>query len=135
MEKKTKNKNSARKPERKYLKYPAFSKRHNLRIRQEELNDFDYLDKLSEKEKEWMNKFLEEYVNDDFRHSGKKLHTGKLKTDCHSRNNLRNKDALSTGRAYKKMVDFSSMDTETTNPDYEMDKLIFEYDKKMGKKE
>lgn len=50
---------------RSQVKNPALIKRYNHRLRQEYL-DYDYLDKLSEEELTWLNKFSEEYNNDNY---------------------------------------------------------------------
>lgn len=47
-------------------KYPALDPRLNLRTRQEIL-DYDYIDQLSEKDKQWLNDFSSEYINADFK--------------------------------------------------------------------
>lgn len=60
-------KNSPKSPKkrRSQVKNPALIKKYNHRIRQEYL-DFDYLDKLSEEELAWLNKFSEEFNNDNY---------------------------------------------------------------------
>lgn len=92
-------------------KYPALVKEMNLKIRQESL-DQDYINKLSEEEKAWLNQFNKEFVLADFRDKKDRLHpkeyiTKKVKTtgkkkkvdiykkDCEDRNNSRNRDAYS----------------------------------------
>jgi hypothetical protein len=83
----------------------------NLKIRQEEI-EVDYLDKLNDKEKAWLNQFNKEFVLASFKKEDKKdrLHpvvyvTKKVKTtgkkkkidvykkDCEDRNNSRNRDS------------------------------------------
>src|SRR5271165_6149819 len=46
--------------------YPALDPKLNLKTRYE-LFDADYIDKLSEKEKQWLNDFNNEYLNADFK--------------------------------------------------------------------
>ena len=82
-------------------KYPALKPEFNLKIRSE-LIDYDYLDKLNDREKEWLNKFTEEYINANLNRKNirKNLHnTKKLKRDCDKRNNDRNADILSREKA------------------------------------
>ena len=80
--------------------YPALNPGVNPRIRWEELKDIDYLDKLNPDEKEWLNKFMDEYVNASF--SEKPLQTKKSqRKDCESRNNARNRDILTRAGANK----------------------------------
>jgi hypothetical protein len=67
--------------------------------------DFDYLDKLSDSEKQWLSNFMEEYVSGNFTHKGKIMHrTKKEKRECYSRNNSRNRDALSISNATGRSV-------------------------------
>lgn len=78
----------------------------NLKTRQE-LIDYDYLDKLSPKEKEWLNKFTAEYVNADLdrKNFNNNIHnTLELKQDCDRRNNVRKKD-LYTNLKVINMID------------------------------
>lgn len=80
-------------------KFPALKSEFNLRSRQE-LYDWDYLDKLTDKEKEWLNTFSEEFNNANFNHGKKILHKSKaLKKDCYSKNNARNRDILTRQKA------------------------------------
>jgi len=81
--------------------------------RQDEI-DYDYLDKLSEEEKEWLNKFTEEYVNAkvDPKNLENNLHnTQKLKKECYDRNNARNRctwtraKASSRGKSIDELLD------------------------------
>ncbi len=80
-------------------KYPALDPELNLRSRVEVI-DFDYIDKLSDKEKEWLNTFSEEFNNANFGHGKKVLHKSKLmKKDCYSKNNARNRCILTRQKA------------------------------------
>lgn len=81
--------------------YPALKPELNLKSRFE-LIQVDYIHKLNDKEKAWLNKFNEEYVNDnvDRKNLKNNLHnTPALKKDCDDRNNARNRDILSRGKA------------------------------------
>lgn len=76
-------------------KYAALDPLFNLKIRQH-LIDYDYVDKLTDEEKDWLNRFTEEYAGANMNHKGKKIHkTKKLVKDCYDRNNARNRDILS----------------------------------------
>ena len=82
-------------------KYPALKPEFNLKTRYE-LIDYDYINKLSEDEKKWLNKFTEEYTNAslDTKNPKKNLHkTKKLRKDCYDRNNARNRCILTKANA------------------------------------
>lgn len=70
---------------------PALDKKFMPRVRQE-LIDYDYLDQLSTKEKEWLNKFTDEYVNASFKRDGTDIQPyDKYGKDSNDRNNARNR--------------------------------------------
>lgn len=81
-------------------KYPSLTKGYNLRSRAD-LLDVDYLDKLSEEEKEWLNAFFEEEVNANFNHDGPKVNrrSKKNKKRVYDANNARNRDILTRIKA------------------------------------
>ena len=86
-------------------KFPNLQKNLNLKRRQE-LIDFDYLDKLSDEEKEWLNKFMGEYMSASFpkqtvtkkdgsvyaRYAPTNLHKKEHRCDVYNQNNARNRD-------------------------------------------
>jgi hypothetical protein len=89
------------KNKREKTKYPALKPELNLKSRYE-LIDYDYIDKLKEEEKSWLNKFTEEYVNAslDSKNLKNNFHnTDQLKKDCYRRNNARNRDILTRAKA------------------------------------
>lgn len=95
-------------------KYPALSKHLNLKSRQE-LIDYDYLDKLNPKELEFLNKFTEEYVNDnmDRKNLKKNLHNTKaLKKDCDDKNNSRNRDIFNRAKVNNDLVPITDLSEE-----------------------
>lgn len=78
--------------------YPGLEKKVNLKSRID-LIDYDYLDKLTPKEKLWLSNFTEEYISGNFKHRGKPLHiTQKEKKECYDRNNARNRDTYTKAR-------------------------------------
>lgn len=92
-------------------KHPNLTPNLNLKVRQE-LVDYDYLDKLSDAEKDWLNQFTGEYVGASFKktkagnYSGKNLHKGKkMRKDCYDRNNWRNNDVYSVTKANDMLKD------------------------------
>lgn len=107
-------------------KFPALKPHLNLRTRYE-LIDYDYINKLSDEEKEWLNKFTEEYVNDnlDREKLRNNLHkTKKLKKDCDDRNNARNRDILTRVKAYGHVDNIDELkESDIINENFE-DELI-----------
>lgn len=64
--------------------------------------DYDYINKLSEKEKAFLNDFTEEYTNAslDSKNLENNMHnTVALKRDCYKRNNDRNADIYTKSKA------------------------------------
>lgn len=93
-----------KKNRRNQAKYPGLEKRFTSRIRQEYL-DYDYIDKLSEEEKAWLNNFTEEDLGASFNHKGKRLHKGKKKEKAiYDRNNARNRCVYSRSKAVGSMI-------------------------------
>lgn len=110
-------------------KYPALRPELNLKTRWE-LIDYDYVDKLSDKEKRWLNKFTEEYTNAKLNHKGKKLHsTKKLRKDCYDMNNSRNRCILTRSKACGKTVNLGDINEKEEIGDQE-NRLIDMYDTK-----
>jgi len=95
----------------------ALDPRYNLKIRQE-LIDYDYLNKLDEKERAWLNKFTEEYTNASF-NTDKPLHkTKKRVKDCYTRNNHRNVCILGKAKANNNLQDIDkAFDLSTSEED------------------
>lgn len=84
---------------REKTKYPGLKPHLNLRTRQD-LLDIDYVGKLNDKEKAWLNSFLEEEVNAKFDHPGKKLNKSKKdKRRIYSNNNARNRCIFTRAKA------------------------------------
>lgn len=71
-------------------KYPALKPELNLKTRYD-LVDYDYLDKLSPDELEWLNKFTSEEIHADFRHKKPLNRTKKAKRRIYAANNARNR--------------------------------------------
>jgi hypothetical protein len=83
-------------------KYAALKPELNLKTRQDLISDYDYLKKLTPKEKEWLNKFTKEYVNAEMnsKRPRSNLHKNKsLKKDCYDRNNARNRCIYTRSKA------------------------------------
>ncbi len=81
-------------------KYPSFNVKYQVGVRKELLSDIDYIDKLSEEEKEWLNKFLQETVVANFNHGGDPIiKDQKTRREIYRENNRRNKDVYSLGKS------------------------------------
>jgi hypothetical protein len=92
-----------KKTKRSVTKNPNLTKNLYSKIKQQ-FFDIDYIDKLSDKEKEWLNHFMGEYLNANLKEGKKKLHRTKaLKKDCFDRNNARNRDIYGRSRVGGKL--------------------------------
>jgi hypothetical protein len=104
----------------------------NLKIRSEEIGDYDYLDKLSFSEKKWLNDFTDEWVNAAVSDKNKpRFHTKKEdKKKCYDRNNARNRDIMSHARARNMLFSASEVSTKEENGRSidEEDKLLSKLD-------
>ncbi len=111
------NKKNSRRNSEQYpgLKYNLFSK-----IKQE-YHDYDYLDKLSPEEKEWLSQFTEEYLGANLKPNKKhykrkkNIHPAKYNKEIFGANNSRNRDIHSISKVTGKL-DFDIVETE----DYEV---------------
>lgn len=86
-------------------KFPNLDPDLNLKIRRD-LIEVDYLDKLNDEQKGWLDKFNNESINASFDKNPKKnLHkTKEQKKACYDANNARNRDILSRAQAQGKSV-------------------------------
>lgn len=109
-------------------KFPALKPEYNLKTRYEEIADMrSYMSKLNDKEKEWLNKFAEEYVNASFPKKGtkeykKRLHKSKaLELDCYNKNNSRGRDIFSKSQACGKLSDINDVKEYNEHEEPSMD--------------
>ena len=126
MQKKSQKK-STKPTKRSRVKYPGLVKNVNTKVRQE-LIDHDYIDKLNDKEKEFLSNFNEEYLGANFQHKGKQLHKSKKrKRDCYNRNNARNRDihSISSVTGNLTTTDFILNETDKTEIDNLMEIKIY----------
>lgn len=100
-----------RKTKRSAEKYPALRQDLNLKTRFD-LVDYDYLDKLNDKELEWLNKFTEEYTHTDFRHTKPIMKTKKERREAYARNNARNRCVFTRAKASGNLMYFSEIDAK-----------------------
>lgn len=71
---------------------PVTGRRKFLRGSRRELARVDYWHKLSESERDWLNKFNDEFVSGRFKSGEASLHSASGKRDCYNRNNRINRD-------------------------------------------
>lgn len=102
-----------KKSRRSNAKYPALEKKLNLKTRQDAM-EIDYLHKLNDEEKAWLNKFNAEFVGADFRHEEPLHTTPELKQDCELINNARNRDVFSRKRATGELKSFEELNDDPT---------------------
>ena len=82
-------------------------KQYNSKIKHEYL-DQDYIEELSEQEKDWLNKFNEEYYGAslDYKQLDNNFHNNeRLKKDCTDRNNARNRCVYGLAKATGRIID------------------------------
>lgn len=89
----------SKKTKRSRTKYPALTLRVNSRVRQDRI-DFDYLDKLSEEELTWLNKFMEEENGASFKNDGTDFNkTKEERKKIYDANNRNNRDQYGLTKA------------------------------------
>jgi hypothetical protein len=118
------------------MKYSALKPEYNLKTRYEEISDMQsYMYKLTDKEKEWLNKFSEEYVCGSFpdkkknpKEYRKRLHKKKVQElECYQKNNHRNNDVLSKANACGKINRFEDVIKEVEEQKDEGDEYLEQY--------
>jgi uncharacterized protein YecE (DUF72 family) len=79
--------------QKKNLKHRALKPNLNLKTRWEEIQDLaSYADTLSEEDRDWLNRFAEEYICANFRHKGETIHKNEEQIkEIYTRNNARNR--------------------------------------------
>lgn len=128
------------------VKYPNLDPALNLKTRQD-LIDFDYLDKLNEKELKWLNQFVDEEINANFPKyrrrvlpkkeivvelkSGKKKKKDYYKTESYKRNNSRNVDIYTRAKASGALAQIEDINATVKNPE---GKLIKAIDRRLKKR-
>lgn len=107
-------------------KFPALQPQLNLK-RRYDLIDYDYVDKLSEKDKKWLNDFTEEWVNAKTKDA--RFHKSKkAKKLCNDANNARNRCIWTMAKASGRNVNLDNLEPDEAVA--EEDKLIEDLDKK-----
>ena len=99
-------------------KFPGLQKSKNLKIRHEVMEE-DYLDKLNNEEKDWLDRFNREFNGNEFTHGGKILHkTKKLKRACAKRNNDRNADEYAIAKSKNRLTNLPTKPNVNNSKDY-----------------
>jgi len=105
-------------------KYPGLHKNLSLPIRAD-LIDQDYIDKLTDKEKQWLNNFNEEWVNCNIRKDKARFHKSKKdRKIINDMNNARNRDVFSRHQARGTLKSESEILHE--KPNYEVENNLIE---------
>lgn len=115
-----------KKTKRSNKRYPALDPAVNLKTRID-LIDYDYIDKLSDKEKEFLNKFTEEYTIASFKKGKKKIHTKKEhEKDAYDRNNSRNRCIYTKSKAYGNLSYLEDLKEMMKDDFFEMEEDLIE---------
>lgn len=107
---------SSKRKGRSSSKYPNLDPSLNLYSRKEEIADIaSYVHKLNDEEKEWLNKFVGEYVNAGV--NSKELDknmtdTEEWKKACYNKNNARNRCIYSRASTQEKLVSIEDLDNK-----------------------
>lgn len=109
-------------------KYPALKPQLNLKIRYDEIRDLDYIHKLNDSEKEWLNEFMDGWVN-----ANTKNKVLKNKTELNKRNNDRNSCIYSRNKARGNLVYLNDLSTQVGSKS-DMDVLIHKIDQERKKR-
>lgn len=97
-------------------KYASFNTKYQVGVRRELLDDIDYIDKLSDEEKDYLNRFLQETVVANFNHGGENIiKDTKTRREIYRENNRRNKDVYSLGKSNGSLF-YTSKQNESSNP-------------------
>lgn len=100
-----------KKTKRSKVKHPALIKKFNSRVRQIEI-DYDYLDKLSSEELDWLNKFSDEYIGASFNNDGTDIdQTPEGRKAAYDKNNARNRCLL--GQIQSKVANTKLLNYDT----------------------
>lgn len=139
MKKKDSKKSKKKKTKRSEVKYPALNSNYMPKVRQEYF-DIDYLDQLSEKEKAFMNKFMNEELNASFKNDGTDLNkTKEEKRKAYSNNNSRNRCLYGVTKANGLMqnedVPIFNDNNDIANYELTEDAMIAELDRKKKKED
>lgn len=122
--------NKKKSTRRSRAKNPALNPALNLKSRQENIEDVnEYVNQLNDEEKDWLNRFMEEYNCADLNHKGKKLHKKDYqKKAINKANNARNRCILSRAKASNEIKYLDDLKKEERLTDSFEDSLIDKLD-------
>ena len=117
-----------KKTRRKNKKFAALDPAYTPKVRKEYL-DMDYIDKLSEKEKIWLNKFMEESLNASFEKDNKKniIKSKKERKKIYNENNARNRCMYSVAKASRKLDEYVYENHEEISEGLSPEDALIEY--------
>ncbi len=103
------------------VKLPNLQAKYSPRIRGEYI-DYDYLDQLSEKDKDWLDQFTGEFHGASFKKDGTDIQSyEKYGKDCNDRNNSANRDTYgilknkANKHNNKRLVNYDAVGAEIEN--------------------
>lgn len=108
-------KSSTKRQKRQTKKYAGLSRdvnRKNLK----EFIDFDYIDKLTDKEKDFLDRFCKEDYSADFSHDRTITKSKKKRREIYRNNNKRNQDTFSYFNSFGKLDELQENDIHN-NPE------------------
>jgi len=127
------------KKKRDQAKTPGLEKRLFSKIKQE-YHDIDYVDQLTDVEKDWLSRFMEEHLGANDKHKGKKIYkrldTKAGRKKIYDPNNQRNRDIYGQAKAAGMTLDLDpkfvveALQAENDWADTTEDKLIEMIDSK-----
>lgn len=137
-----KKKKPYKKVPRNKLKYPTFEVKRAVVNRREEL-EVDYLDKLNDEEKAFLNQFQEEWVCANFQNKDKLLdQSDTYRKERYNANNRRNRDLLINAKVRGQITRVESdahlqhyLDVNETNTNETENALVDYIDEKNKKKD
>jgi hypothetical protein len=84
---------------RRRASFPGLTKQFFSRIKQE-YHDIDYVEQLTEKQKDFLSRFMDEWLGAKLNNEGKVFHKSKkMRRKCFNMNNSRNRDIYSIAKA------------------------------------
>lgn len=106
-------------------RYPALNFKRQVKLRRDALDGIEeYVDQLNDKEKEWLNRFLEETVITNFQHKGPLIYKGKKKRrEFYGENNARNRCMFTKASAMGMLLQVQNSGALTAIIDQDQDAI------------